>query len=70
MSQLLIYTVYDAVHELQTLTWENPHREDIDLVITLKMAGKVMAADFDSDQSGYWNQISVINLSYVLFFFV
>ena len=41
MSQLLIYTVYDAVHE------------GIDLVITLKMAGKVMAADFDSDQSGY-----------------
>ena len=32
------------------------------------MAGKVMAVDFDSEQSGYWEQLSVINSSYVLFF--
>ena len=35
MTELLIYTVYDGVNELQALTYDKPYRESLDLIITL-----------------------------------
>ena len=35
MTDLLIYTVYDGVNELQALTYDKPYCERLDLIITL-----------------------------------